>query len=555
MTSSKESPQDKAQSGRQQAGAGRKTGPRKKRQPAKGTQVAKTPALGEGGSEAQPGVPGEGTQQTAEPTFEVWSRPRLELTRRLGIAGWRNLDAILLASIASETPLLLIGTHGTAKSLMVERMATSLGQRFRHYNASLINYDDLVGIPYPEESGAALKFIASDEAVWDAEFVFFDEISRCRADLQNKLFPIIHERKVLGKSLDRLRHRWAAMNPPFTVDVDGITSGDAYTGSEELDAALVDRFGFIITVPDWKGLDEADRYAVVRGGGQSRSHGGDWLASLAFRTRILADAIVSEAGDFLSEYVVLLMGELAKARINLSARRAHQLFRNIAHVHAASCVLGGEEIAFEASIFLAVVNSLPGTATSEPPNRGKVLAAHRQSLALAQKPKDDPMRIILQLADPIQRIETGVALGLPPHELGPLITRGVSSIGCPARRIGVATALFMGLQGIPSIPPSVWEPIGNLAQRVIRETGMEVTVRTRTAGNNIFSEITKHLSALGPGKGIEDRLTRNFLVQGTPDLWAKIDWRQAEQQFRDDFRRLGALADAWGSAIDRSQAA
>lgn len=50
--------------------------------------------------------------------------------------------------------------------------------------------------------------------------MIFDEISRCRPDIQNKLFPIIHERRVQGIALDDLRFRWAAMNPPSTDDDD-----------------------------------------------------------------------------------------------------------------------------------------------------------------------------------------------------------------------------------------------------------------------------------------------------------------------------------------------
>ena len=63
--------------------------------------------------------------------------------------------------------------------------------------------------------------------------VILDEISRCRPDIQNKLFPIIHERRVQGMLLDALRFRWAAMNPSCTEDDD-----NGYARSEPLDPAL-----------------------------------------------------------------------------------------------------------------------------------------------------------------------------------------------------------------------------------------------------------------------------------------------------------------------------
>ena len=138
---------------------------------------------------------------------------QLSITTSLYVHGWQHLDAVLLAALATEFPLLLIGAHGTAKTLLVERLSKAMGLEFRHYNASLINYDDLVGIPIPEEGQDRLRFITTPGAIWDAQVVFFDEISRCRPDLQNKLFPIIHERRVIGMDLQNLQYRWAAMNP------------------------------------------------------------------------------------------------------------------------------------------------------------------------------------------------------------------------------------------------------------------------------------------------------------------------------------------------------
>ncbi|HEX2622897.1 MAG TPA: MoxR family ATPase, partial [Phototrophicaceae bacterium] len=150
------------------------------------------------------------------------------ITEALAIRGWAHLDAVILAALATEAPLLLVGPHGTAKSLLVERIAAALGLDMRHYNAALLNYDDLVGIPLPDEAGNSLRFIQTPGTIWGAGFVFFDEISRCRADLQNKLFPIIHERRVVGIQLDQLRFRWAAMNPPAPDEPDQRSLTNAY---------------------------------------------------------------------------------------------------------------------------------------------------------------------------------------------------------------------------------------------------------------------------------------------------------------------------------------
>ena len=69
------------------------------------------------------------------------------LLRRLGLVGMDAVEPEMLASLATETRLLLIVPHGTAKSLLLCPLCEECGLSWRHYNASLIIYDDLVGYP------------------------------------------------------------------------------------------------------------------------------------------------------------------------------------------------------------------------------------------------------------------------------------------------------------------------------------------------------------------------------------------------------------------------
>ena len=126
----------------------------------------------------------------------------------LGLYGLSAIEPVVLAALTTEEPLLLIGPHGTGKSLLLTRIAEALELEFRHYNASLLNFDDLVGFPLPGKDGS-LEYVRTPAAIWGAEAVIFDEISRCRPDIQNKLFPIVHERRAQGMLLEGLRHRWA----------------------------------------------------------------------------------------------------------------------------------------------------------------------------------------------------------------------------------------------------------------------------------------------------------------------------------------------------------
>lgn len=145
------------------------------------------------------------------------------------------------------------------QSLLLSRLCEALDLTWRHYNASLINYDDLVGYPLPDDAGN-LKFVQTPASIWGAEAVFIDEISRCRPDMLNRLFPIIHERRIQGLPLTDLRFRWAAMNPPSDPDAD---EGN-YVGSEPLDPALADRFPYIITIPAFATLSAIDQKLVIQ---------------------------------------------------------------------------------------------------------------------------------------------------------------------------------------------------------------------------------------------------------------------------------------------------
>ena len=131
---------------------------------------------------------------------EVAATDTADLFTRLGLYGLSSIQVPVLASLASETPLLLTGSHGCGKSLLLERIATALGLEWRPYNASLLNFDDLVGYPLPDEHGQ-LRYVQTPASVWGAEAVFVDEISRARVDIQNRLFPIIHEKRVQGIAL------------------------------------------------------------------------------------------------------------------------------------------------------------------------------------------------------------------------------------------------------------------------------------------------------------------------------------------------------------------
>ena len=325
------------------------------------------------------------------------------LLARLGLHGLSSMEPVILAALATEEPLLLIGPHGTAKSLLLTRIAEALELDWRHYNASLLNFDDLVGFPLPGPD-RTLEYVRTPAAIWGAGAVIFDEISRCRPDIQNKLFPIIHERKAQGLPIEGLRHRWAAMNPPMMEEDE-----DGYLGSEPLDPALADRFAFIVPMPGWEQLSERDQLAIIRADHTDvEPTSGAALRSAIDATKAKIDPLRDAIGERVADHVRVLLALLAQARLCLSPRRAGMLSRAVIAVHAASLSLDpGAAIA--ESALLALLSNLPQRAQGLKIQETKVLLAHKEAWRLAGVKPGDPLRAVLLAADPLERVRLAVA--------------------------------------------------------------------------------------------------------------------------------------------------
>ena len=97
---------------------------------------------------------------------------------RLGAYGFEKQETVLLAALVTEDPILLIGQSGTGKTFLLNTLSEALGLEHRHYNASLVSFDDLVGFPYPDEAKSEIRFLETPATIWSAESVLVDEISR-----------------------------------------------------------------------------------------------------------------------------------------------------------------------------------------------------------------------------------------------------------------------------------------------------------------------------------------------------------------------------------------
>jgi MoxR-like ATPase len=395
------------------------------------------------------------------------------ILRSLGIVGWDHLEPVILAALATESPLLLIGPHGSAKTLVLTRLAESLGLVQRHYNASLLNFDDLIGFPVPE--GGKLVYLQTPATIWEAESVFFDEVSRCRPDLQNKLFPIVHERRVQGVALERLRHRWAAMNPPPKTDGRD-DDGFEYAGAEPLDVALADRFAFVLNVPDLKALNQRDQASLFAEADEIDTKTvGTTLAMLLATVRADLPVVRSALQASIGEYVPLVAQKLAQARHPMSTRRAVQLARNIEAL-AAVFRARGDEAAPEDAFYVALRHSTPDAAWGSPVDPATVLTVHRSAWEIARL-EHAALKEIFREADAVRRIALALAADfMSPAERGQVVMDSYASLDRPARLASVAV-LLPQLSEDRGLPATAIEAIAADYAAIASSGAVTVTVR------------------------------------------------------------------------------
>ena len=267
-----------------------------------------------------------------------------------------------------------------------------------------------------------------------------DEISRCRPDMQNKLFPIIHEKRLQGIELDMLVYRWAEMNPPCTEDND---SKPEYFGSEPLDPALADRFAFIAEVPAWEQFSDDDKERVIRSDSLAVAY--DIAQALKAdietgRQLFISLRAAHEAG--LAGYVRVLLTLLSRAGANLSPRRAGMMLRNVIAVHAAR-LIACPKAKLKDSALLAVSHSLPQPAQGINVDRVKLLAAHREAWKTAQFSADDPCRAVLAESDPVRRVmKASRTSAIPATEFSGIVADAIAALPNGARH-----ALAFGVFG------------------------------------------------------------------------------------------------------------
>jgi MoxR-like ATPase len=300
------------------------------------------------------------------------------LLKQLGIYGWKQEDEnLVLSSLLTGDPLLMIGSHGSAKTHIAYKMAQALSKRFIAYDASKALFEDVLGFPNVESlKNGRVEYVPSAVTVWDKQFILIDEINRALPELQAKWLEIIRSRKIMGFSTE-VKWVWAAMNP---------STDSRYNGTQIMDAALIGRFSIFLYPPEALDMEEDDRIRVVEHiNGDDAPSLGEWVESTTSRTvssaqtgetgQKVAQVLTRAAGHFvrlraqfetlgtfLSRFSMLVMKE-TDGKVKLDGRRLGFMYRNLLAFRAVemarSEALGDELPVFSESAKRVILASIP----------------------------------------------------------------------------------------------------------------------------------------------------------------------------------------------------
>lgn len=294
---------------------------------------------------------------------------------KLGIFGWKPQDEnLVMASLLTGDPLLLIGNHGCAKTHVGNKIAEALSKKFLVYDASKAMFEDVLGYPNVEKlKKGIVEYVPSKVTVWDKELILIDELNRAIPELQSKWLEIIRSRKIMGFET-KVKWVWSAMNPM------------SYSATNSLDEALIGRFALFLYPPDVLQMNEHDRIRVTMHiNGDDAPSLEEWLPGANGKT--VSKDCVKETGakiidmlkkaavhfvrlkselttlsEFLAKFADLLMRE-TNGEISLDGRRLGFIYRNILAnraVELAKFEIFGDEIgSFVESSRYVVQSSIP----------------------------------------------------------------------------------------------------------------------------------------------------------------------------------------------------
>ena len=151
---------------------------------------------------------------------------------------------LLVRNILSKTPCLLLGPSGSGKTELVSLAARRLGLEVNIYNMGtmLDPVSGLLGVHRLVQGGSVFDYAKFTEDIQKPGVVLLDELSRAPLSANNILLPCLDSRRELPVDIAGGSGMRNIKVHPECVFVATANVGAEYTGTSQLDRALVDRF-------------------------------------------------------------------------------------------------------------------------------------------------------------------------------------------------------------------------------------------------------------------------------------------------------------------------
>jgi hypothetical protein len=176
-----------------------------------------------------------------------------EFFDKLHVYGYsRDDEAVVLASMLTGEPTLLIGAPGAAKTLLMRKLAKALEVPYAIYNAAFAQFEDMIGfLDMKKMQQGEVDYIATPTSIWGKVFVGVDEANRPSENNANKWLDFLGDGTMLGRHTG-VRWRMGAMNPFGTA------------GTNQLGEATIGRFSSFVFVPVMVDMSTGEQEAVVK---------------------------------------------------------------------------------------------------------------------------------------------------------------------------------------------------------------------------------------------------------------------------------------------------
>ncbi len=239
-----------------------------------------------------------------------------QILEEYGIYGYNTISKAILAALVAEEPILLVGEHGTGKTLLAEKLALALridisdsNKEFIAYDASKALFEDVVGFPNPESlKEGKLKYIESPLTIWNKKFILIDEISRANPQMQNKWLEVIRSRRIMGNNIPDIRFIFAAMNPL------------GYLGVNPLDEALADRFFLIVNIPE--DFKDNDLRKIINSEDKVATDLSGDLDQMIKKIKNIASQLPPAKTNLIDNFIIDFSRKVNELGISFSPRRA-----------------------------------------------------------------------------------------------------------------------------------------------------------------------------------------------------------------------------------------